>query len=272
MITRLPDWSNTEGNRSRPVAQNYSKVPVSQGFSEGNLDNVSVSKQRATSQFLPLKSGLVVSCQVPDGTPIDTPEFIAAQAATVVEAGAVGIRAQGIANVRAVAQSVNVPIIGLVKRYLDSTPIYITPLIVDVIELEAAGATIVAVDATERLRTDNVTFSKFMTELREHSDIPILADVDSLESAIVAESLGCNAIATTLSGYTDIPAPELPNIELVERIANRVKVPIVAEGGYTQQEQVTQALNAGAWSVCIGTAITNPFLLTKHFLRGILER
>jgi putative N-acetylmannosamine-6-phosphate epimerase len=84
--------------------------------------------------------------------------------------------------------------------------------------------------------------------------------------------LGCNAIATTLSGYTDIPAPELPNIELVERIANRVKVPIVAEGGYTQQEQVTQALNAGAWSVCIGTAITNPFLLTKHFLRGILER
>jgi putative N-acetylmannosamine-6-phosphate epimerase len=26
------------------------------------------------------------------------------------------------------------------------------------------------------------------------------------------------------------------------------------------------AFDAGAWSVCIGTAITNPFLLTKGFV------
>ena len=96
------------------------------------MSNVFVSREQKIEPFAPLKKGLVVSCQVPDGTPIDTPEFIAAQAKTVLQAGAVGIRAQGIANVAAVAKAVSVPIIGLVKRYSDSTQIHITPEIDDV--------------------------------------------------------------------------------------------------------------------------------------------
>jgi len=87
------------------------------------LSNVSVSKEVISSAFASIKGGLVVSCQVPDGTAIDTPEFIAAQAVTVIQAGAIGIRAQGISNVRAIAKATNLPIIGLVKRYLDSTPV-----------------------------------------------------------------------------------------------------------------------------------------------------
>ena len=71
--------------------------------------------------FAPLKGGLVVSCQVPDGTAIDTPEFIAAQALTVIQAGAIGIRAQGISNVTEISRVARVPIIGLVKRYLNTT-------------------------------------------------------------------------------------------------------------------------------------------------------
>jgi N-acylglucosamine-6-phosphate 2-epimerase len=97
----------------------------------------------------------------------------------------------------------------------------------------------------------------------------LLADVDSVESALEAEALGCEAVATTLSGYTDIPVSGLPNIKLIEEIAKVVKVPVIAEGGFSQPEHVTAALAAGAWSVCIGTAITNPFLLTKHFLTAI---
>ncbi len=217
----------------------------------------------------PLKGGLVVSCQVPDGTAIDTPEFIAAQALTVIQAGAIGIRAQGISNVTAISRAAHVPIIGLVKRYLDTTPIYITPTVLDVLELEQAGASIVAVDATERLRPDRLDFTTFFKHLRHETDIPLLADVDTVEAAIIAESVGCEAIATTLSGYTDKPAPPLPNIRLIEAIAKKVSIPVIAEGGFNQPNQVSQALDAGAWAVCIGTAITNPFLLTKSFLEGI---
>lgn len=233
------------------------------------MSNVFVSRELKIKPFAPLKKGLVVSCQVPDGTPIDTPEFIAAQAETVLQAGAVGIRAQGLTNVAAVARTVSVPIIGLIKRYSDSTQIHITPEIDDVLKLEQAGATIVAIDATGRLRENGLSFPAFMEVLRRKTDIPILADIDTVEAALAAESLGCDAVATTLSGYTSAPAPKLPNIELIQKLSNSVKVPIIAEGGFNRPEHLLQAFNAGAWSVCIGTAITNPYLLAKSFVQVI---
>jgi len=246
-------------------------VPRCQGLKGGSLDNVSVSKALRLDHFAALKGGLVVSCQVPTGTAIDTPAFISAQAQTVVQAGAVGIRAQGVENVRAVKKLVDVPVIGLVKRYLDTSAVYITPLLDDVLDLVQAGVEIVAIDATKRLRPNGVTLEKFMEQIREKTDVAILADVDSIESALLAQSLGCDAVATTLSGYTEIAAPELPNIELVAELAAQLKIPVVAEGGYHEQEQVVQALKFGAWTVCVGTAITNPYLLTQHFVNGILK-
>lgn len=233
------------------------------------MSNVFVSRELKIKPFAPLKRGLVVSCQVPDGTPIDTPEFIAAQAETVLQAGAVGIRAQGAANVATVARAVSVPIIGLIKRYSDGTQIHITPEIDDVLRLEQAGATIVAIDATGRLRANGLSFPAFMEGLRRKTDIPILADIDTVEAALTAESLGCDAVATTLSGYTSAPAPKLPNIELIQTLANSVKVPIIAEGGFNRPEHLMQAFSAGAWSVCIGTAITNPYLLARSFVQVI---
>lgn len=233
------------------------------------MSNVYVSREQQTLLFATLKNGLVVSCQVPDGTPIDTPEFIAAQAQTVLQAGAVGIRAQGISNVRAVARSVEVPIIGLVKKYRDGCPIYITPDIEDILELEEAGATIVAIDATERMRPGGTSLASFFTQLRSQSQIPILADVDTVEAAVIAQSLGCEAVATTLSGYTNVVTSKLPNIDLIEELSKKMEVPIIAEGGFSSANDLRRAFDAGAWSVCIGTAITNPYLLTKGFVEAI---
>jgi N-acylglucosamine-6-phosphate 2-epimerase len=154
---------------------------------------------------------------------------------------------------------------------LDTSAVYITPLLDDVLDLVQAGVEIVAIDATKRLRPNGITLEKFMEQIREKTDVAILADVDSIESALLAQSLGCDAVATTLSGYTEIAAPELPNIELVAELAAQLKIPVVAEGGYHEQEQVVQALKFGAWTVCVGTAITNPYLLTQHFVNGILK-
>lgn len=220
-------------------------------------------------RLLPVKNGLIVSCQVPDDTAINTPEFIAAQALTVLQAGAAGIRAQGISNVKAISAITQVPIIGLVKRYDDTSPVYITPSVSDVIELEKAGATIVAIDATGRLRPGGQTLQEFITQVRLESNVLLLADVDSVESALEAEELGCDAVATTLSGYTDVPVAGLPNIDLIAEISKRVSVPVIAEGGFNQPISVAEAFTAGALSVCIGTAITNPYLLTKQFISAI---
>lgn len=233
------------------------------------MSNSSIAQTKVDPRLLPVKNGLVVSCQVPDDTAINSPEFIAAQALTVLQAGAVGIRAQGIKNVEAISKVTTVPIIGLVKRYDDSSPVYITPSVSDVIELEKAGATIVAVDATGRLRPGGQTLEDFVTQVRLESKVLLLADIDSVESAQQAEALGFEAVATTLSGYTSIPVDGLPNIKLIEDISRKVGIPIIAEGGFSQPQSVSDAFNAGALSVCIGTAITNPYLLTKHFLTAI---
>jgi N-acylglucosamine-6-phosphate 2-epimerase len=241
------------------------------GESQGDRGRILVTNQlrnmpKMAPVFDQFKGGLVVSCQATEGTPMNTPEFIAAQAMTVVQAGARAIRAQGIENVALVVKSVKVPVIGLVKSFASDSDVYITPTVKDVLALVEAGADIVAVDATQRSRFGGVTLEQFFSEVRKHTDIPLLADVDSLENAINAEALGFEAIATTLNGYTDIPSTGLPNIELVLQIAKAIKVPLVAEGGFANPAQVRNAIKNGAWAVCVGTAITNPYLLTKHFI------
>jgi len=219
--------------------------------------------------FQAMKDSIIVSCQVPENTPINTPEFISAQAQTVIQAGAAGIRAQGILNVKAVASVVNAPVIGLVKRFSTESPIHITPVIDDVIQLEKVGAKIVAIDATGRKRPGGLGLEEFISLIRENTSIKILADVDSFEAGIIAENLGCDAVATTLSGYTEKLAPDLPNIEILEKLSNRLSIPLIAEGGFSLPSQLIQAFNAGAWSICIGTAITNPYILTQNFIKSL---
>lgn len=219
--------------------------------------------------MLNLKSGLIVSCQATSGTPLDTPEFITAQSLTVLQAGAIGIRAQSLRNISAIAKVTNCPLIGLVKRVEKESPIYITPSVVDVVELELAGASIVAIDGTNRLRPGGMNFSEFIRQVKLSTNIKLLADVDTLEAALIAESLGCDAVATTLSGYTENLAMSFPNLELIEKIVKKVKIPVIAEGGFSTPELVARAFDNGAWSVCVGTAITNSYLLTKEFLSVI---
>ena len=217
--------------------------------------------------FLAMHSGLIVSCQASDGTPMDTPEFITAQALTVESAGAKAIRAQGIENVSSIVRAVKVPVIGLVKSYTPDSDVYITPTVEDVLALVAAGADIVAVDATQRSRHKGMTLEAFYTEVRKHTTVPLLADIDSLENALYAQSLGFDAIATTLNGYTPSPSTGLPNVDLVKSITAQINIPVIAEGGYTTPEQVHLAIENGAWAVCVGTAITNPYLMAKYFIK-----
>lgn len=215
-----------------------------------------------------IKGGLIVSCQAPAGTAIDTPEFIVAQALTVESAGACAIRAEGIKNIKAITEVISVPVIGLIKSYDSSSDVYITPRAQDVIAIIEAGADIVAVDATQRARWNGETLENFYYKIRELTDIPLLADIDSKTSADAALNLGFDAIATTLSGYTNEPSPNLPNLDLVKYLTSLTKVPVIAEGGFANPNQVKEAMELGAWAVCVGTAITNPYVLTKYFIEN----
>lgn len=216
-----------------------------------------------------LKGGLVVSCQAPEGSPLRDPYILGRIAAAAEDAGAVAIRAEGLASIEAIRKEVSVPIIGLIKRF-NSSPIYITPDIDDVRNLVEAGADIVALDATERLREGGVTSADFLAEaVAAIGSVPIMADVDSLPSAVIAAQAGAQLVGTTLSGYTGGEIPAHPDIDLVREIASVLQLPIIAEGRYSSAEDVQQALDYGAHAVCIGTSLTDPWTLTKRLVAKI---
>lgn len=209
-----------------------------------------------------LRGGLVVSVQAPQGSPLrETPHFVAI--ARAAEAGgAAGVRVDGGGCVAAVADAVSVPVIGLRKRQVEGSEVYITPELEDALELAAAGADLVAIDGTMRPRPGGVPFAELVRQVPR----PVLADVDSLEAGVFAREAGAAAVATTLSGYTDsVPAPAGPDLELVRRLYETLDCPVIAEGRYGSPEAVRRAFEAGAFAVVVGTAITDPLALTRRF-------
>lgn len=212
------------------------------------------------------RGGLIVSCQAPEGSPLRDPYILGRIAAAAESAGAVAIRAEGLASIEAIKKEVSIPVIGLIKRS-NSSEIYITPDVEDVKNLVDCGADIVAIDATNRLRERGVTSAEFMAQaLVAAGNIPIMADVDDLSSAIIAEAAGASLVGTTLSGYTRGETPNYPDIELVQALASAIKIPLIAEGRYSNVSEILSALDSGALAVCVGTALTDPWTLTKRIV------
>lgn len=220
-----------------------------------------------------LRDGLVVSCQAPVGSPLRAPVHMAAMARAAMAGGARGIRAEGPEDIAAVASAVSLPVIGLRKRAVPGSDVYITPALEDALAVVAAGATILAVDATLRPRPGGAGPGAFLGRLRAELDVPLLADVDGLEAGLRAREAGADAVASTLSGYTGPGAPaEGPDLELVAALAGRLDCPVLAEGRYATPDAVRAAFAAGAFAVVVGTAITEPVALTRRFAATVPRR
>jgi putative N-acetylmannosamine-6-phosphate epimerase len=129
-----------------------------------------------------------------------------------------------------------------------------------------AGSDLIAVDATLRKRLDGALGQEFVAQAKA-AGAQVLADIDDLNSALESEKSGAVAVCTTLAGYTSDLVPEFPDIDLVKSCSSHCAVPVIAEGRYHSPELVKQAFDAGAWSVCVGSAITDPWLTTKRFIK-----
>jgi N-acylglucosamine-6-phosphate 2-epimerase len=213
-----------------------------------------------------LQGGLVVSVQAAPDTPLAVPGHMAALARAAAAGGAAGIRAEGVADVTAIKQAVGLPVIGLCKRRVPGSEVYLTPTLEDALAVSAAGADLVAVDATDRLRPDGRSGPQFVERLVVELGPKVLADVDCAAAGVAAREAGAAAVATTLSGYVGGGgAPPDPDVELVEALVEMVGCPVLAEGRYASPEQVRAAFAAGAFAVVVGTAITDPIALTRRF-------
>ena len=215
-----------------------------------------------------LGNGLIVSCQAAPGSPLANRGLMSYMAEAAEAGGAVAIRAEGLRDITEIKKVVSIPIVGLIKLKSENTPVVITPLLEHVYQLMEAGADLIAVDATLRKRLDGTLGNDFVAQAKAVG-AQIIADIDDLESAIAAEKSGAVAVFTTLSGYTKGEVPELPDLDLVKSCISHCAVPVIAEGRYNSPELVSQAFDVGAWSVCVGSAITDPWLSTKRFIKAI---
>lgn len=216
-----------------------------------------------------LTGGLIVSCQAYPGEPMRHPETMAQIAESVVSGGAVGIRAQGLADISFIVGRCSVPVIGLWKDGHDG--VFITPTLRHARAVRDAGAHIVAMDGTRRRRPDGLTLAETIQQLRQDAPTLIMADCGSLEDAIAARDSGADIIGTTLAGYSgERPKTTGPDLELLAQIISHLPgVPIVAEGRVHTPTHARAALDAGAHAVVVGTAITHPTTITSWFTAAL---
>ncbi len=215
-----------------------------------------------------LRGRLIVSCQAYPGEPLRDSETMARIAQSVVIGGAAAIRSQGLDDIRAIARSVAVPQIGLWK--VGSDGVFITPTLTHALAVADAGADVVAIDGTRRERPDGRTLEQTIRELKQRADVLVMADAGSVDDGLAAEDAGADIVGTTLAGYTgERPRTTGPDLELVNALAARLRVPLFAEGRIHTPTEARRALEAGAYSVVVGTAITHPASITSWYVDAI---
>jgi len=217
-----------------------------------------------------IRHRLVVSCQAYPGEPMRSPDTMRRVALAAAQGGAAGIRAQGLADIAAIRQAVDLPLIGLWKDGDDE--VFITPTLEHALSVARAGAHVVALDGTARPRPDCRTLRDTITAVHELTGALVMADCSTLAEGIAAAAAGADLVGTTLSGYTAYTSKQPgPDLDLVARLATAVDVPVVAEGRIHTPVQAAQALRAGAWTVVVGTAITHPTTITGWFTSAMAD-
>ena len=213
-----------------------------------------------------LRGGLIVSCQPVRGGPMDRVEITTAYAQTAQKAGARALRIESEADVRATRKVTNLPIIGLIKRDEPGTSVYITPLPKDIAALVAAGADIIAFDATDRPRP--MAIREAIDLIHSHERLA-MADISNYAEGVNAIKAGADIVASTLSGYTgDTTPPTTADLELVASLASD-DIMCVAEGRLNTPDAAAAAIRAGAYAVTVGSAITRPEHIINWYLKAI---
>ncbi len=219
-----------------------------------------------------LSGGLIVSCRSENDDPFNTPALMTKFALAAQMGGAAAIRAQGIDNIKAIREQVDIPIIGIVEGRFENDWVCITPDFSDIDRIIGSGADFVALDVTSRKRPNGMDGIEFFDEVRNRYDIPLMADISTFEEGIRAAEMGADIIATSLSGftqYTEKFANDQPDYELVEQLFRGTKIPVVASGRIWNPQQAKEALVSGAFAVIVGSAITRPRDITKKFVDAL---
>ncbi len=219
--------------------------------------------------FSAVKGKLIVSCQALPDEPLCSSFIMGRMALAAKEGGACAIRAQGVDDIREIKKITGLPVIGLIKRNYEDSPIYITPTMTEVEALITTECEMIALDMTYRRRPADEKAEDLLTRIHEAGRL-VLADISTYDEGVAAAKMGADAVSTTLSGYTPYsPQLEGPDTELVARLSKELSVPVFAEGRINVPADISRVMSAGAYAPIVGSAITRPQLITAKFAQRL---
>lgn len=222
-----------------------------------------------------LEDGLIVSCQALPGEPLYAEEggIMPRMAVAAEQNGAVGIRANGVRDIKEIKDVVELPVIGIIKKQYSGFKQHITVTMKEIEALVEINTDIIALDCTLRERPDGLTIQEFVAQIKEkYPEQPLMADISNYEEGVNAAEAGVDFVGTTMSGYTEYTdKKDKADFELIEKLAESLKTPVIAEGRIHNPEEAKKALDLGAFAVVVGGAITRPQQIIDRFVSGMKD-
>ncbi len=212
-----------------------------------------------------IKGNLIVSCQALPFEPLYSPYVMGKMALAAKLGGAKAIRAQGISDIIEIKRVTNLPVIGIIKRDYEGSEVYITPTKAEIDELLTTKCEMIALDVTKRPRPKGENVKDLIKYIKDNG-VLVMGDVSNLEEGIIGESLGCDVISTTLSGYTSYTSHiKGVDLKLIEDLVKTLKIPVISEGRINTPHDLKKVKSLNPYSYVVGSAITRPNLITKFF-------
>ncbi|OJG11949.1 N-acetylmannosamine-6-phosphate 2-epimerase [Enterococcus aquimarinus] len=213
----------------------------------------------------------MISCQALPGEPLHSPMIMGRMALAAKNAGAAGIRAQGVEDIIEIKQVTGLPVIGIIKRNYPDSEVFITATKKEVQELLATDCEMIALDATIRPRPNGELLQDLLDQIHAANRLA-MADCSTAEEAKIAEEMGFDCVSTTLAGYTSYSTQTSgPDVELVKQLVKDCQIPVIAEGKIHTPEQLKEIMDLGVYSAVVGGAITRPQEIAQRFIAKLEE-